>query len=465
MDRKPAARERVSKRSVEIENLISSGRSLPAEFAIDILLRLAVSNSVDTKWKQEIFGEAFTLTQNVQNELRSKGLPEISADTRANYRSSAFDMSLDALSLRSRIINQIVSMDKSEALRMLGEISPKLRFTPLSCSDQMVYDVSDFYRMLGNVTQNVYDEKRIQQGERVQFLLPYIENMSSPVQVAPVGKLITSLHLRSKELFIVSQTFADALRKISGDDRSFSAALTQDRTANTVFQLIQYFKKQGVPHTEVASALRVYLSKHLSGARCEDNVDLIGTELPFHVKEINYFFPDSPFTINDLHPSKVEKGLVSADFFESKDSSKLIMDFKSLRGYDDDEPDTKELKTSAAWQQKMLDYLRQLEAWDGRNENSEVDYFHQKCVLYLALARIAPPGEAGDQVMLSYINLLNQNTALRESRIEWLLHANELLGLVRDRQGDERAKLLDLLLYSKNPTLEVYARLIKAKIK
>jgi len=109
--------------------------------------------------------------------------------------------------------------------------------------------------------------------------------------------------------------------------------------------------------------------------------------------------------------------------------------------------------------------LRQLEDWDGRSETSEIDYFHQKCVLYLALTRIAPAGELGEQVLTSYLNFLNQPAILKESRIEWMLHARELLGLLQQRKGDERAALLEALTYSKNPILQTYGRLINANIR
>jgi hypothetical protein len=67
-------------------------------------------------------------------------------------------------------------------------------------------------------------------------------------------------------------------------------------------------------------------------------------------------------------------------------------------------------------------------------------------------------------MMISYINFLNQPTVSKESRLEWLLHANELLGLVQKKGDGERSRLLDLLLYSKSPTLQINARLIKANI-
>lgn len=463
-EKNPAATKPPARRPVDLENLINDARSLPAEFAIDIFLRVAAANSVDKKWKQEILAEAFTLTAGVQNEIRLEGKPRTPVDTRVNYRSYAFDLNLDALSLRSKIISQMVLIDKDQALRMLSQIPARVRLPALSCSDQMVYNVDDFYKTLGSLSTTVHNERKIQQGERVQFLLPYIEGITSPAQIGPVIRMIAALRLTEKELFMVSQAFANALKQISADDRSFTAALIQDRTARSLFELIQLVKKEGGAYNEVANAARAYFAKHLNGARCEDNLTPKATKLPPQIEEINYFYPNSPLSIDDLQPSKVEKAVPIAEYFESKDGIKLSVELKELNGYEDDEPSAKESKTSSAWQERMLIYLRQLENWNGEGEASEIDHFHQKSVLYFALTRIVPPGDLRERVMTSYIGFISDTNAIKESRIEWLLHERELLGLLQERKDDESSKLLESLMYSKNPILQAHARLIKANL-
>jgi hypothetical protein len=461
------AKKQAQKRPIEIENLISSARALPAEFAIDALLRIARSGRVvDRRWKQEILEEAFALTPQVQSSLRQRAvaLPGTSVDTPSGYRSYAFDLRLDRLSLQSQITVEMLSIDKTRALGMLSEISPKLAFKTLSCSDSLIYDVAEFYEVLGNVTRTAFDEMQIQQGQRLQFLLPYVENVSSPAQVGPIAKLIVSLKLDSRELFIMSEAFGNALKKISGDDRSFSDSLTRDRVLNSVYDLVQFNRKGEAPYNNVTSAIRAYLFKHLKGARCEDNVKITGNDLPSYIKAANYLFPGQPFTLDDVKPSTIEATAKVISFYESGESAALLSDFKSLLRDEGDEPVTKEAKATTQWQQKMLDYLRQLEEWEGRDENSKLNCFHQKCVLYLGLSKIAPAGPAGDEVFLSYLKTLDQDAIMKESRIEWLLHAKELLQIVRESQGAQRSKLLELLIYSKNPVLCLYGGLMKADL-
>ena len=447
-------------RSSEIENLLGRARSLPAEFAIDVFLLVEKSQRVDKSWKKEILEEAFTLTTSVQNELREKAIPfpDTAADTRAGYRSSASALGLDSLSSRSRIIDEMLSIDQSVALRMLNEMPAKLPFKTRSCAAQTEYDVSDFYRVIEKTARTVYDAKQIQQGERVQFILPYIEGMSSPAQIEPLTTLIISLRLRQKESFIISQAFANALKKISVDDRSFSAALIRNTSTSSVLQLVNLYRKSGIPYHSILSEYRSYLQRHFQAVRCEDNVK----SLEQQIKEINYIYPDSLFSIDESKPLKVEEAPLSKPYFQSSNANALLSELRDLRGYDDDEPANSEPHTSPNWQEKMLDFLRRLEAWDGSSETDEEDYFHQKCVLYKMLLRIAPAGPQAEQVVFSYLRLLNNNSkVITESRVEWLWQVNELIRYLNERPAGERMRLLKVLANSKNPILQVYGDLAK----
>jgi hypothetical protein len=304
----------------------------------------------------------------------------------------------------------------------------------------------------------VYDEKQIRQGERVQFILPYAESMSSPAQIEPLINLFISLGLRQRESFIISQAFANALKKISADDRSFSAALIRNTSTSGIFRLVNLYKKTAVPYDQILSNYRSYLARHLHAARCEDNVKL----LEWQLKELNFAYPDTPFSIEDSKPLSVEESPPNNVYFQSPQVRTLLSELRDLRGYDDDE--TREPYTSLSWQEKMLDYLRRLEAWDGSSESDEADYFHQKCILYKMLLLITPAGAQSDQALFSYLKLLNDQKAISESRVEWLWHLNELIHSINEKPGQERRRLLNMVANSNNPILQVYGDLAKVNL-
>lgn len=457
---------KVSQRSPEIENLISIARTTPPEFAIDALIRIAASDKVDATWKQEILEEAFVLTANVQNPLRLRAiaLPATSADTRAYYLSSAFDLRLDRLSLRSRIVNQMSSIDKNRALRMLNQIPSRLLFKEVSCGDWMSYDVSYFYQTLQTISETAFDRKKIQQGERVQFILPYVEGMTSPVQVGPITRLLVGTKLTFKELLILDQAFVSALKKIDGDDRSFSVSLNEDRTVHDVLKLIELFRAEKSSYSELLNAVHDYLGRHLTGVRCQDNASHIRTELPVAIKEANYLFPTHPFLLEDVQPARIEASPKVESYFESKESAELLLALQRLNYDDNDEKIDEETRTTIQWQQRVLDLLRMLETWNGKDTSFDEDVFNQKSVIYLSLISMTPSGTAADQILASYIKLLSQDEALNESRIIWMLHANRLLRLISEKRGAERAGLLQHLNYSKSSVLQLYGELIAARL-
>jgi hypothetical protein len=282
--------------------------------------------------------------------------------------------------------------------------------------------------------------------------------MSSPAQIEPLTKLLLSIGLRRKESFVISQSFANALRKITVSDRSFSASLLRNSSIRSIFELVNMYRKSDVPYTEILSNYRTYLVRHLQAVRCEDNVKLLKQQ----IIEINYLYPDNPLTIEEATPSEVEKGPSSIrPYFQSEQSKALIAELRDLRGFDDDDPASREPYTSASWQEKMLDFLRRLEGWDASSESDEMDYFHQKCILYRMLFSIVPAGTQSDQVLFSYIELLSSSGAINDSRIEWLWHLNDLIRSINEKPSPERLRLLNIIANSKKPVVQAYGALAK----
>ena len=123
-----------------------------------------------------------------------------------------------------------------------------------------------------------------------------------------------------------------------------------------------------------------------------------------------------------------------------------------------------ETRTTIRWQQRVLDFLRSLETWSAKETGFNEDVFNQKSVMYFSLISMTPPGTAADEVIGSYIKLLSQEQALKESRIIWMLHANRLFRLVGEKPSPERARMLQHLNYSKSPVLQLYGELIAARL-
>lgn len=93
-----------------------------------------------------------------------------------------------------------------------------------------------------------------------------------------------------------------------------------------------------------------------------------------------------------------------------------------------------------------------------------MDYFHQKQVLYMGLLDITPTGLARDLVYRSWITSLEERRIENLSRAEWFMHVDHLLQILRDLPIEERARMLEVVINSKNPTLVLYGKLTQLQI-
>lgn len=207
-----------------------------------------------------------------------------------------------------------------------------------------------------------------------------------------------------------------------------------------------------------------YLERHLTGVRCEDNAAQISKELPPTIREANYLFPNRPFLVEEVQPAKIEASPKVEAYFESKESAELLSSLQKLNYDDDNEKVNEETRTTIQWQQRVLDFLRTLDGWNGKETSLDEDVFNQKAIIYFGLISMTPSGPVEDQVLASYLKLLGQEEAMNENRIVWMLQAAQLLSFVRDRPDSERTKMLRDLGYSKSPVLQLYGELIAARL-
>lgn len=470
-------------RPVEIQNLITEAHLAPAEFGIDALIRIAESSKVsDRRWKIEILEEAFRLTADVQRPVRRKAvpLPNIPVDTKAGYLSYAYDLKLDVLSLRCRILETMLRVDKKRTRELLSELDPQLHLQPLACEDSLVYEVSGFYATVAKVVGATFTEEERKQGDYLRFVLPYVEAISSPAQVAPVIKLILDLNVNSIELIELGRALSLRLKKMPSDDRSFSYTFQRDLTSG-VYELFKLYSERDLPTNELSESLRVFLTRNLQSSRCAENKNLNTQFLPQFVKFANSFmFLNSPLSIDDLKPERIESAAAVHSYWESPESQRLLSKSKKLRfsatqessavtgqedeeqsGESDDVASTESERKQAGWQQEAAVLLSELEQWHDSQETSEMDHFHQKSVLYQGLFEMCPAGSLRERIQRSYVNYLANHNAQKENRIEWFLHARYLLNAIRNVEKEDRVILLDALANSASPTLRLYADLAR----
>ena len=449
----------VTQKTIQLDTLLARISSAPPEVSADVSLRIANSKLIDNKPKKiELLESAFARSSEVQKKLKLR-LTEGITDTPSGYLSAAYDLKLDALSLKLRVVQAMLPLDAQRARVMFSEI-PKVKLPALTCNESLGYDLSDFYGTLRQIQQQSFSSEEKLQKKDLIFIQSYVGDLVSPAQVGPVLRLITDSDFSPEDLALLTDNLSSALKKIPDDPRSFALSMKQDGVPNAFTRLIDTLNKKTVPTEELLKSFRSYLTRKLSSAQCSDVTPKPGqqTKSQRYIEYLNKLFTN-PIGDDEIKPARVDSAAVVAQFWSSTESKKLLMGAKALRFGTKQSPLTLEERSDSEWQQNMVQLLADLENWEGTREPSESVFFHEKCNLFGALFQLAPDGTLRSRVLLSFANYLRSASVQQENRIGWLLHANDIRNKIRTLAGNERLKALDVLRNSGNESLQLYAEL------
>ena len=105
--------------------MVDLAHAAPPEFGADALLRLVESGKIVGRDAQrDLVEQAFGLAVSAKFPVRKRHLPGTTLDSRAGSLSQAYGMKLDALSLQSRAVSDMVRIDPAEARKLIQEIPP-----------------------------------------------------------------------------------------------------------------------------------------------------------------------------------------------------------------------------------------------------------------------------------------------------------------------------------------------------
>ena len=107
-------------------------------------------------------------------------------------------------------------------------------------------------------------------GRHVELLNYRINSMTSPVEVGPLARTLSSANLDDDELQVLIGRFAATFERLSSDDRSFSAALPL--TEREVRNLVERLRARAVTPDTIISAYREWLIRSFKGRRCTDTI-------------------------------------------------------------------------------------------------------------------------------------------------------------------------------------------------
>ena len=408
------------------QTLVDLSRSAPPEFAADALLRVVESGKIrDLNARRKLVEQAFRQAGMATFPVRMRGVPGSLVDTRSGYLSRAYDLKLDALSLQSRAVRDMLPLDAAKARELFQEIS-RPPFDQLTCNDPLVYDVAGFYQALGAIVEGAFTAEERKKEEHVNFLLDYMGQVSSPAQLAPLARVIKSVGVSTQQRDILWNKFGGLLESMQPDGRSYAAAVDDvgREIAPTVAASFAKFKQ--------------------SSAGCPDDAR----------KGVTLELSQGP-----VHAGKTP---TVEHYWESAEAQRMMQGAQKLRFTADGKLLPESARSTPEWQQQVTDYLSQLAGWTAGQEKSEADYFHQKCVVYEALVELIPPGTQRDKTLSAYFDFIGNSNLQQQRPVEWFMHLHSMLERVRNSNNGEPAKLLDAFERSGIPVLALYAAEQKA---
>ena len=443
----------------DVQRLLDMARGAPAEYTVDILLRLAESAKIpDDEQKKELLEEAFELATRVQHPFRMWQVGS-HTDTRAGKLSQAGRAGLDTLSIQARIVTEMMPIDRELARDLFLRMS-RPEIGVISCEDTVIPNVSAFYEALTLVINKGFSEEEIQEEEHVQLALTHLTGISSSLQLVPAAQLVASQissfdHMKTggvdvahdaQELLVAA--YAERLTSLVESDREFDK-VGRRRLPGAVFEIVQQVQTTGIDTNQLTASLRGYVVRHLVRNRCADTV----ARDERMIEALNETLAKlAVLTASEIEPITTEAGETETDreivgrpifseYWKTPSAEKMLRAAQHLRFGEGDRYVPEDKRCEPEWQLEAADYLNQLAGWESAYGESEINFFHKKSALFEGFLDLAPKGDSKQSALQGYLEFLSRSPIQTSHPVEYRWDLNNLLSLARPFTEEGRRRL------------------------
>lgn len=464
----------------EFQRLTDMALAAPPELAADILLRLVESNAVKgQERKLELLQQAFQLARSARFPLKIAHYgPSHSTDSDIGVLEASLRANLDALSLRCRVVRQMLRIDRRAALEEFFNQIPLPQVPALGCKDAVGYSFDDYYALVAELANTAFTAKEIRESKPALFVETQVRSIASPFQVEGAAKAIVASKVTDDEFGRLVAAFSSSLKAMNGDARSFSSATY--RVNRSVSLLAEECQRRSVSGYGLVDAYRSYVVRHLSASRCGEDEQFADTRAFFNETLRRSAFPAAegipPIDPDELKPSKTEERAAIYEYWrQGQPHSDLLTGVKRLRfGLTKEQQDavaarglrpdrmasflTIEERKDPQWEIAFRDFLNTLENRKKDFSESESNHFHMVCFTYIPLIDLAPPGDLQQTALKSLIEFLKRSPIERSSPPEWLMEFSRLLSH-RDGTPEGKAGLREEIKRSGDLVMNLYLEL------
>jgi hypothetical protein len=456
-----------------IDALLDAARAAPAEFAADATIRIAALDQLEKARRIELLEQAFGRASGAQQPYK-RHATFLRSGSPSGFLNRAYGQDLDAMSLRLRAIEALLPLDGRKARDLFVQTPPPQ--TPrLKCDDFLIYDVGRFYDTLGSIARQSFTAQEVQAGDPFRLLERFAGNITSPVQVAPVARMLAAANVKDADFRTLVSLFAEALGKISGDDRSFAYSMTAGKQ---ILALVEESKRRQLSPLALLEAYRLYLVNNLSAARCADDDAMLGNAgslgfvtgqaidqgaqgaLAFFNQSLR-MAPLQPIQEEEATPSRLEGVATGLRTCEDAECRAIAEQYRGLVFGENRSAYPSGEKYTPAWRGKVRDFLAALSGWPESapgERPTAAEHFRMKSAAYSDLLNLVFNSPDRDLVVRAMLDYLKQNRFQQENRMEWFLPVNALIGrAVMDPVG--MGRMAEELRKVDDPAIALYANL------
>ncbi len=456
-----------------IDAVLDAARAAPAEFAADAMIRIAALDQLEKARRIELLEQAFRRASGAQQPYK-RHATFVRLGSPSGFLNRAYGLDLDVMSLRLRAIEGLLPLDAQKARDLFLQM-PLPKTPPLKCDDFLIYDVGRFYDTLGSIARQSFTAQEVQAGDLFRLLERFAGAIASPVEVAPVARMLAASSVEDADFRALVSSFAEALGKISGDDRSFSYSMPAGKQILALVEECQRRQSSPLPLLE---AYRLYLVINLSAARCADDDSMLGNPASFglftgqtidqEAQDVVAFFnqhlrmaPLQPIPEEEATPSRLEGVATGLRTCEDAACRAIAEQDRGLVFGDNGSPYTAGQKSTPAWRAKVRDFLAALSRWQESAPGARptaAEQFQIESAAYSSLLNQVSDGADRELVVRAMLDYLKQNRIRQENRMQWFLPVSALIGRVAlDPLG--MGRLADDLRRVDDPIIALYASL------
>jgi hypothetical protein len=406
----------------DIETMVAAARTAPPELFADSIVSLVEGGRISSiEWQKLLLQDAFTAAQQAHEPMRLTAVTGLLSDTRASFRARAGDLQLDALSLETRILKALLTVDRALA-RQMFEGLPRVQAAASTCEDPLLPDASAYYEAAGAVSQSAFSAEEKHDSAHVQFLIAALAGVNTPAELAGFVYALGEVDLNRAEMEMVSGALEAKLDTLPANYRSFAVKI--DDLASGLDFFAARVQGQGASTAALGAAFRHFAVAQMKGPRCQEDSNQAATfasTMPVkHLGEL------APLSKEEMTPSSRGGRFEAKSYFDADHSKELADSLNHLRFPSQGIPFSEEQRSTSEWRVLFSDFLRDFQAWSPTG--TDIDILHQRLTVLRWLLELTPSKDERSRVLKLSIAALESAGAQRERPAEWFWQAKSILG-------------------------------------